>query len=123
MMLLAALLERYYMLYFAFSALPLIRVVPSGIIQAQSGERMEISCSTPSTSIVPKWSAKCNTSLPSSIFQDQFGKLIFPAVEPCQSGIYTCHLSNQDGSLSEDVILTVDLSKRKIFITSLFKQF
>lgn len=108
----------FYMLYCCVSALPLIRIVPSGIIHAQSGQRLEISCLTPANSVLPKWSTKCNTSLPSGIIQDQFGKLIFPAVAPCQSGIYTCQLSNQDGSVSEDVILTVDLSKRKIFIAS-----
>ena len=100
------------------SALPLMRVIPSGIIHARLGQRLEISCSTPAADILPKWSTKCNTSLPSGISQDQSGKLIFSAVVPCQSGIYTCQLSNKDGTVSEDVILAVDLSIRKTVLTT-----
>ena len=92
---------------------------PSGIVYAQKGQRIEFSCSTQSASVVRKWSTKCNDSLPSGASVDQSGQLIIPHITTCHSGIYTCELSNPGGSVSQDVILAVDLTRRKSYLSTL----
>ncbi|EDV24298.1 uncharacterized protein TRIADDRAFT_57624 [Trichoplax adhaerens] len=83
----------------------------SGIVYARKGQRLEFACFSESSQNIPKWATKSDTKFPSGVFQDQQGRLIFPANTECHSGIYTCQLSNQDGSVSKNVILVVDLSK------------
>lgn len=99
-----------------YLALPSIEMVPSGIIYAIKGQRLEFSCFTQSASVVRKWSTKCSASLPHGVFEDPSGKLTFLDVKPCHSGIYTCELSNPGGSVSQDIILAVDLTKCRAFI-------
>lgn len=89
---------------------------PSGIAYARKGQRVELSCLTNSAFLQRKWSTKCSTNLPSNVYEEASGRLTFLDVTPCQSGMYTCKLSNLDGIASRDVLLAVDLTKCNAFI-------
>lgn len=112
--------KRYKCCILPFLALPSIKMVPSGIVFAKKDQRLEFSCFSETTAELPVWSTKSGTSLPAGVSQDRFGRLIFAAVSVCQSGIYTCQLSNQEGSISKNIVLVVDLTASKTSLNCIY---